>query len=790
MPSDRLRRQGDQPVVSNPDARHARWRREWLGVAILLALLALLLGSGSWTWRLDQAIYDTSLSLSPRSAKQPIVLVTIDEASLRELGQWPWPRALHATVIQHITQAGPKAILLDLLLSEASKDAEQDQVLARALQGSGKVVLPLGFEVLPQHEVRALLPVPPLARHAHLAHADAELDVDGVLRWASLHAGIAPVLHPHMALALLDVAGEPMHPAIHPQRAPSDLKNSSQAWLRDDRVLVRYTGTPGTVKHVSFAAVLRGDVPAATFKDQYVLIGATAIGLGDRYQTPVSGLSQAMPAIEITANLLSMLRTGDAVRAVPPVWVGLLSAALMVGLMFAFVRLSPYQALLASLGATAGMGLLSSALLATLGWWFTPGAFMLTALLAYPVWSWRRLEATTAFLDAEIHRLASADAAFPAPLSATPVPRDEVERRIAIIQGANTRLQQAQQLLVNTLKAMPEAVLVVEASGVVRQANPQLGVLLNIADLATVPGQNLDMLLAHWMPTDAPRWSMLVERAVAQDCIVATEAHGPAEQHILARIAPLPCASGQSPWLVLCLADITPVRLIEQQRDDLLGFIAHDIRSPQASLISLVQLQTMTHSAAMVPDEVLQHVDLLARSTLALCDELLQVMRAEKQPIQPRPTDLSQVAEQALTEVALQARVKNIALIQDWSPDWAPVLSLDPSLVRRALINLLNNAIKFSPAGAEVRLRLTPEDGFWVIAVIDQGPGIPPAELKKLFRRYERLEASNGTRVTAGVGLGLVFIDTVARRHGGRVQVLSEPGQGSRFEIWLPSNAA
>jgi signal transduction histidine kinase len=74
-----------------------------------------------------------------------------------------------------------------------------------------------------------------------------------------------------------------------------------------------------------------------------------------------------------------------------------------------------------------------------------------------------------------------------------------------------------------------------------------------------------------------------------------------------------------------------------------------------------------------------------------------------------------------------------------------------------------------------------------VIAVIDQGPGIPPAELKKLFRRYERLETSTAARVTAGVGLGLVFIDTVARRHGGRVQVHSEPGQGSCFELWLPS---
>ncbi|MBA4108190.1 MAG: hypothetical protein C0487_01145 [Leptothrix sp. (in: Bacteria)] len=786
MPAHRSRWQGDQPVVMNtPDARHARWRREWLGVSAVLALLAFWLGSGSWTWRMDQAAYDIGLSFWSRPAPNDIVLVTIDEASLRQLGQWPWPRALHATVIQQITQSEPKAILLDLLLSEPSPDPTQDEVLAQALAQSGKVVLPLSFEALPQHEVRELQPSLTLRARAHLAHADAELDVDGVLRWASLHAGIAPSRHPHLALALLNVAGELMHPSIQSQSAPAAV-GPTPSWRRDDRLLIRYIGPPGTIKQVSFAAVLRGDVPANVFKDRYVLIGASALGLGDQYQTPVSGLSKAMPAVEITANLLQMLRTGDGVRPVSPLMVGVVSAVLILALMFAFVRLSPYQALLVALLSAVGVALASSVLLAA-GFWFSPTTYMLTALLAYPVWSWRRLETTKDFLDDEISRLASSTGP-PGPESLEQrLPRDQVERRIAAIQGANARLQQAQQLLTNTLKAMPEAVLVVDGCGQVHQANPQSATLLDVAAPGALTGQTLDSLLARWMPTDAPRWTMLLERALAEDRVIATEVHGPLDQHLLARIAPLPgAAAGGAPWLVLCLSDITPIRLIEQQRDDLLGFIAHDIRSPQASLISLVQLQHMTR-AAMPAAEVLQHVDMLARSTLDLCDELLQIMRAEKRPIQQQPTDLVQVAEQALKEVELQARVKDIKLIKEWAPDRSVVLSLDHSLVRRALVNLLNNAIKFSPAGREVQLRLTPQEGYWVIAVIDQGPGIPPDELKKLFRRYERLESSTFARVTAGVGLGLVFIDTVARRHGGRVQVHSEQGQGSCFELWLPA---
>jgi signal transduction histidine kinase len=397
------------------------------------------------------------------------------------------------------------------------------------------------------------------------------------------------------------------------------------------------------------------------------------------------------------------------------------------------------------------------------------------------------LEATKQFLDAEILRLAPSPDSTEA--DAPPdrhVPRDQVERRIATIQDANARLQQAQQLQSNTLRAMPEAVLLVGGDGQVRQANPQLAILLGLAEHGLVPGQGIDALLARWMPTDAPHWSMLIERALHEDRIVVTEVHGPQAQHLLARIAPLPTTPGQPRCLVLCLADITPIRLIEQQRDDLLGFIAHDIRSPQASLVSLVQLQQLTHSA-MPPAEVLDHVDTLARSTLALCDELLQIMRAEKSPMRLAPTHLIQVAEQALKEVDLQARVKNITLVKDWASEPEPVLLLDASLVRRALVNLLNNAVKFSPQDSEVRLHLARSDNYWVVAIVDQGPGIPPAELKKLFRRYERLESSTPARVTAGVGLGLVFIDTVARRHGGHVHVHSAERQGSRFELWLPA---
>jgi len=111
---------------------------------------------------------------------------------------------------------------------------------------------------------------------------------------------------------------------------------------------------------------------------------------------------------------------------------------------------------------------------------------------------------------------------------------------------------------------------------------------------------------------------------------------------------------------------------------------------------------------------------------------------------------------------------------------------VDDYLVHRALVNLLGNAVKFSPDGGAVKVDVVRHTDALLIAVQDEGPGIPENELGRLFRRYERVEQGRPSKLAAGIGLGLVFIETVARRHGGRIQVSSTPGEGSRFELWLP----
>jgi signal transduction histidine kinase len=192
----------------------------------------------------------------------------------------------------------------------------------------------------------------------------------------------------------------------------------------------------------------------------------------------------------------------------------------------------------------------------------------------------------------------------------------------------------------------------------------------------------------------------------------------------------------------------------------------------------------------MTQEQTLEHVESLARHTLDLCEELLQVMRAETRAISTASTDLIKLAEGCLTEIRLQAEARGITVRSTWVPGTSSPATVDEYLLHRALINLLSNAIKFSPKAGQVTLSIELKQGHHVLSVRDQGPGIPESELGRLFKRYERVEQGRPSKLAAGIGLGLVFIDTVARRHGGRVQVQHTPDEGTCFELWLPAEAA
>jgi PAS domain S-box-containing protein len=400
---------------------------------------------------------------------------------------------------------------------------------------------------------------------------------------------------------------------------------------------------------------LRGEVPASTFKDHYVLIGVTAHGLGESFQTPVSQLGEGMAGVEVVAQLLDALRQHKLITVVPGPANAAMSALVLLGLLWSFRRQTPRQALLTAMGLSVGAVLLGWALL-SVGLWWPPFGLVIGVLLSYPVWSWRRLEGTARDLEAELQALASEPGVQAAPWPGSGKPSgDFMTQRTDAISQATTQLRQARRLLAHTLASLPDALFVVDHDHVITQANQQACRMTGFAHIQALIGQRLDEVLAPLTPVEAPTWAMLLDKACHSKQALSTEAtHLRGQQYLVGMVSADDALPGAG--AIVCATDVTALRQAELQRTELLGFIAHDIRSPQASLISLVQLHQM--GGQMSQTETLDHVESLARQTLDLCEELLQVMRAETRAIALTPFDLVALAQGCMDEISPQAMAK------------------------------------------------------------------------------------------------------------------------------------
>ena len=334
-------------------------------------------------------------SLVASSPPDDIIIVAIDEQSLREIGRWPWSRRTHAELIRTLGAAGAKAIALDIAFAEPdAADPMADAELAAALASNGRVVLPVLNEQNRQGgQLLETLPIPALAATvAGLGHVDVELDPDNIARGVYLKAGLGSPHWPTLALALLELTDSATQRALLGQRAAvSDDSPSPYVWRRDYRILIPFAGPPGHFRHVSYRDVLLGAVAPATFRNRFVLVGATATGLGDTLPTPVSGLARPMSGVEFNANVLDALRQGLTIRPLPTGWSLALTGLLVLAPLALYAVCPPRWTLL-----VAGLALLltlasSFALLNGAHRWFPPAAALLIQGLSYLLWTWQRL---------------------------------------------------------------------------------------------------------------------------------------------------------------------------------------------------------------------------------------------------------------------------------------------------------------------------------------------------------------------------------------------------------------
>ncbi|MGE8246030.1 MAG: CHASE2 domain-containing protein [Stenotrophomonas maltophilia] len=368
---------------------HLPWPQR-IVLAALVGALAVVASHGQWFWKQDEAVYDAYVGGWEYMPDARLLIVAIDDNSLQQLGQWPWPRGTHARLLDRLTDAGAERVVLDLVLSEPDRqDSTQDAELAAAIRRNGHVVLPvLAAPASGPRMAEELLPIPLIAANAAgLGHTDIEVDGDGVARGLYLTAGIGAPHWPALGLALADTQG-PL-PGLHDDQPTVA---SPYQWRRDHYVRVRYAGPPERFPQVSYADVLDGDVDPALLRGRLVLVGMTASGVATRLLTPTTR-ERWMSGSEYQANVASMLLADKVINPLPPAWQSALTGLLVALCCLLLTLPRAWQSGVLALPLTL---LLSFVLLRAGHLWFAPAAAltgMLTVLLGWTLWrvsAWRR----------------------------------------------------------------------------------------------------------------------------------------------------------------------------------------------------------------------------------------------------------------------------------------------------------------------------------------------------------------------------------------------------------------
>lgn len=382
-------------------------RNESIKLSLLLTCLCLSILYGDWTWRWDRLIYDAQSSFIEHEASQDIVIIAVDENSLSAIGRWPWPRNIHAQLINKLTEYQAKAILVDMIFAEPSLNKKHDQQLFEAIKNNGKVVLPVLLEQnRTQGQLLETFPLPLFTlAAADIGHVHIELDPDGIARGTYLYEGLGEPRWPHIGLSLLKMTNQVAVKYLTSNETLSNDVKSQWTWVRRQHFLIPYIGPHGSFQTTSYTNVLNNQVSPDAFKDKLVLIGVTAAGLGDSLPTPVSGLTRAMPGIEVNANIIQAIKSDSLIKVISTEALYFIAACLVMLPILLFPYLSPRLTLVL---VTAEVFLVLISSLIVLQWfhiWIPLSSVLICVVLSYPLWAWRRLEFTVKYLNNELETL-------------------------------------------------------------------------------------------------------------------------------------------------------------------------------------------------------------------------------------------------------------------------------------------------------------------------------------------------------------------------------------------------
>jgi len=353
---------------------------------------------------------------------------------------------------------------------------------------------------------------------------------------------------------------------------------------------------------------------------------------------------------------------------------------------------------------------------------------------------------------------------------------NQAQRSAATAEALIAAATQERDRLAAALQSSVDALLAVDADGRITFANAAAERLLEreqerlAGDSFALVMPNEQVLAAlRASRDDGERHAALVEQG---------------RRHLQVITTPI-VAGGE--WAVLVVVhDLTDVKRTEQVRRDFIANVSHELRTPLASLKSVIEtLQEGALEEKEVAREFLARADAEVDRIVQVMEELLELSRIEsgEVPMAEEPVQIGDVLARAVARLRHQAQRQGLELTLEAAPGLPAILG-DAERLERVAVNLIHNALKFTPAGGSVRVRAVREDGAVVVEVSDTGAGIAAEDLPRIFERFYKADRA---RSGAGTGLGLAIVKHTVEAHGGAVSVESVEGRGATFSFSLPA---
>jgi two-component system phosphate regulon sensor histidine kinase PhoR len=411
-----------------------------------------------------------------------------------------------------------------------------------------------------------------------------------------------------------------------------------------------------------------------------------------------------------------------------------------------------------------------------MNWFLGIIIFLLFAIAVWMGWRYIRLRRKLERYTAAVRKIADEE------LPVTDLPEDEaglenlsnVVKTLALTLRMQTSAVDTERAkLATVLDRMTDGVLIADAVGRITFLNPAAGKLFETPDAL---GRTVAEVVRQYQLVEA--WRRSRESGEAQEESVEL----PARRQFLQLVVLPDRMTGGS---LLLVQNLTRVRRLETVRRDFISNVSHELRTPLASLKALTE--TLRDGALEDPKAArrfLGRIETEVDALTQMASELLELTRIESGQV---PLELKKVPAAGLLSSAadrMHAQAERAGLdLRLEPPQERTGVRADPSRLEQVLVNLIHNAIKFTPAGGEVALSARADGEFVRFAVRDTGAGIPQDDLERIFERFYKADRA---RSGGGTGLGLSISRHLVEAHGGRIWVESTEGRGSTFFFTIP----